>query len=232
MKHRQTMKYMASFGIVFLAWTGLAHANPADAKREALREKNKQLAEQLEQQAAEIATLKAALQKRDDTIANLKQGQQESVPLPRTFNTPKLAIRKPFDEITISLEEGKAFQGTYIQLLSSRFNETEAGNLEFVFKKHGSKVVREDNFDSYSADRLTQKYKTEIRYETADPRGLATCNLIKRILEERYGSTVPIIHDSQYTYNGNRRYVEVYICEDLAGQIEEFKGKKLPLRFW
>ncbi|MCK4565106.1 MAG: hypothetical protein KAU94_10585 [Verrucomicrobia bacterium] len=225
MKHKQNKTYCAALG--FILWVGTVVAAAPESELLELRDKNKQLVEQLERQSAEIAALKKELQQRNETIAN-----PQSIPS-HTNNTPALAIQKSFEDIAISLEEGKMFQATYIQLFSTRINEVESLNLEFVFKKHGSKVVHEDHFDPFSADRVTQKYKTEIRHETEDPRCLATCKLIKRILEERYGlAEVPIIHDSQYTYKGNRRYVEVYICEDLAGQTFEFKDQKLPLRFW
>jgi hypothetical protein len=222
MKHSQNTAHLAALGVALLLVTSVV-ASPERALLE-LREQNKKLTVLVEKQNAEIERLKTKLAEQDKTIASIPVAPSK---------TPKLIIQKPFEDITITLEDGKAFQSTYIQLFSTRFNEAESLNLEFVFKKHGSKVVKEDHFDPFSADRLTQKYKTEIRHETTDPRCLATCHLIKRILEERYGlAEVPIIHDSQYTYKGNRRYVEVYICEDLAGQAFEFKDQKLPLRFW
>lgn len=224
MKHGSTKPYIAAIGIALLAAASSANAAPVDDEIRELRNQNKRLTELVEKQSAEIKRLKTQLSEQDRTIA--------PVPIAPT-NAPKPVIGKPFDKITITQEESKAFQGTYIQLFSTRFNETESVNLEFVFKKHGSKVVREDHFDPFSADRSAQLYKTEIRYEFADPRCLATCNLIKKILEERYGlEDIPIIHESQYDYKGDRRYVEVYICEDLTGQSAEFKDEKIPLRFW
>lgn len=31
---------------------------------------------------------------------------------------------------------------------------------------------------------------------------------------------------------GDRNYVEVYICEELANQSYEFEGQKIPFRIW
>lgn len=223
MKHQQNTAFLATLGLILVLRTPVI-ASPESELLE-LREQNRKLTALIEKQAEEIESLKAALTE--------KSNKTEISLTPSTPPTPNLAIKKSFEDIAIDLKEGKAFESTYIQLFSTRFNEIESLNLEFVFKKHGSKVVREDHFDPFSADHSTQNYKTEIRHETKDPRCLATCELIKKILEERYGlAEVPIIHDSQYTYKGNRRYIEVYICEDLAGQTFEFKDQKLPLRFW
>ena len=185
---------------------------------EDLRAENRSLKKTVAEQQAEIAKLQARL-------APTNQPAQ-------AVHAEAKPILKPFSEIPLSHEEGTAFQGTYIRLFSSRANNTEAENLKFLFKKNGSKVVQEDRFDPFSEDGKTRQYAIEIRYETADPRCLKTCGLIQHILQQRYGIEVPIIHDSQYTYKGDRHYVEVYICEKLSDQKYEFKGQKLPLRFW
>lgn len=221
MKHRQTKQYRIAIGIVLLAASNATSAVETDHEIQELRKQNVQLTELVEKQSAEIALLKTRLDK------------PKKLRTASSTNKQNLLIRKPFDKISISKEESEAFQATYIQLFSTRFNETECSNLKFLFKKYGSKVVMEEHFDPFSADRSTQLYKTEIRYEFADPRCLVTCNLIKRILEERYGiEDIPIIHETQYHYKGERRYIEVYICENMDGQTAEFKDKKLPLRFW
>ena len=240
MNHKKINPLLAVIRMVLIASAASASAALSEDQVPESDAQHKQLAEMVEKQSAEIKTLKTELAERDQTIATLQQKLRQRGEDPASVTnavtpptTPEITIQKPFDKITVSQEESKAFQATYIQLFSTRINEIESLNLEFLFKKHGSKVAREDHFDPFSANRSKQNYKTEIRYEFEDPRCLVTCRLIKRILEERYGlEDIPIIHESQYAYKGNRRYIEVYICEELTGQTAEFRDQKLPRRFW